>query len=158
MSNTKGTQAEISKVQLDGLTRKIPGYQTGAYMGDQLPMDLMESGYTSLFGGANTNVASFIVPFDYLTSSAYMNLDVQPGTAAATVSIGISGSLNTILNAYSIATAQAVGWLDLTTNAAFTGASQFGLGNQGDIVIFSTNGNATSTGKAVWGCMITIRG
>lgn len=159
MGTNLGAEALASRVTLDGANRKLPGgYATGAFTLDQQVFDSISSGYLSLFGGAATLQSCTLIPADYIVSAAFMNLDVQPGTAAATISIGTSAAAGSILSAYSIATNQPVGWLDLTTNAAFTGAAQFGIGgNQGDIIAFSTNGNATATGKAIWGCLVTLR-
>lgn len=160
MGNNLGTQAEMSKVALSGLWKKIPGYQAGTYMGDQQPLDNAVSTYstTNLTGGQATLTSYYLVPCDYLVTSAYANVVTAPGTGAATISIGVLGTLGAILNAYSIATNDAGGFRDLTTNAAFTGAANFNLGSQGDIIAFSTNGGGTATGGAIWGCLIAPRG
>ena len=166
-SNQKGTQALKSRVELDGLMRKLPGgYKTGQYMGDQEPMMTINGTYvaSNLTGGQATLTASaFLVPCDYLAVAAYLNLVTAVTVAPATISIGIIGTLGAILNAYSIATSQATGFLDLTANAAFTGAAQFptassiGGGNQGDVIQFSTNGGGTA-GDGIWGCILVPNG
>lgn len=156
MSNALGAQALASRVTLDGANRKLPGgFATGAYTLEQQVFDNVSSGYLNLYGGSATLQACMIVPADYSVAAAFMNLDVVPGTAAATISIGTSASAGAILNAFSVATNQATGWRDLTADATFLGATF--VGSQGDIVAFSTNGNATATGKAVWGCLIILR-
>lgn len=159
MGNNLGTQAEISKVALSGLWKKVPGYLAGTYMGDQQPIDNMSSNYSvgNLTGG-QANSSEFLAPCDYLAASAYATIITAPGTNPATISIGVLGSLNAILNAYSIATNATLGFIDLTANAAFTGATNFNLGSQGDVIVFNTNGGGTSTGTAMWGALIVPRG
>ena len=153
-----GTQAEISKVALNGRFVKIPGYQAGAYAGDQQAIDILNSNYTAtnLTGGQATLSTYYISPCDYLAVNAFVTITVVPTVAPATISIGIVGTLGQILNAKSLATTLATGFIDLTADAAFTGASGFGLGNQGDVIAFSTNGGATA-GAGIWGCMIAPR-
>lgn len=159
MGVNEGAQALATRVTLDGANRKLPGgYAVGAYTIDQQVFDNISSGLNNLFGGAANNLGAVIMPADYFAVAAFMNLVTAPGTGPATISIGPLGATTGILNAFSVLTTQPTGWLDLTTTTAFTGAVNFGAGNQGDVIVFSTNGGGTASGSAIWGCIIALRG
>jgi len=147
----KLTRATADRVISGGKLNKIPGY-AGLTL-DQLPI-LIQSGLVNLFGGASGNLINYLVPFDYKAISAWAICTVVPGTAAAVIAIGTTAATTGILNNENIGTAEATTFQDLTQATSFTGASLFGLGNQGDIIVFSTDGGGTATGKAIWGCTI----
>lgn len=145
-------RASTSEVLYNSFMNKIPGIQGNSI--DRFPI-LLNSGLVNLFGGASGNLINFLMPCPWKPLGAWKICTVVPGTAAATVGIGTTAATGGILNNYSIATSEVLTFGDLTANAAFTGASLVAGGNQGDIIVFQTNGNATSTGKAIWGCVIT---
>lgn len=145
-------RASTSEVLYNSFMNKVPGLAGNSI--DRFPI-LLDTGLTNLYGGASGNLINFLMPCPWKPLSAYKICTVVPGTAAATIGIGTTADTDGILDDYSIATSEALTFLDLSTNAAFTGAALVAGGNQGDIIVFQTNGNATSTGKAIWGCVIT---
>lgn len=144
-------RAKAAEVLYSDSAKRWPGLD-GLSM-DKLPLAL-NSGLVNLFGGASGNLINFLSPFNWKPVSAYKICTVVPGTAAATIGIGTTAATGGILNNYSVSTSEVLTFGDLTANAAFTGASLVAGGNQGDIIVFQTNGNATSTGKAIWGVTI----
>lgn len=150
----KGPSTVASRIINDGSIKKWPGMS--GLSGDQ-PALAINSGLVNLFGGASGNLINFLVPFDYKAVSAYCINTVNPGSGPATIGIGTTAVTDGILDDENIATNEATTFQDLTSSTSFTAAALFGVGSQGDIIVFQTDGGGTSTGKAIWGVTIVPR-
>lgn len=156
----KAPSGKLSTTLVDGNANQLPGFSAGAYNADQFSGRMsINSSLLSLFGGANPAAVYQLVPFKYKPIAVFLNVNVVPGTAAATINIGrlADSGNNDILADYSIATNAATGYSDLSANAAFTAADmQAGTTTPaiGDIIVLGTNGNGTTTGKAIFGVIV----
>ncbi len=137
----KSNEARAGAVQLDGLFHKIPGFEAGAQRGDQLPI-LINSPVMTLHT-AQSNQGSFVAPCDLTIVGIAANVIEAPGTAAGTIDIGTRADDNSNVAAYSFATDETLGYQALDLTDATVLSLTF---NQGDVIEFATNGEATTTG------------
>lgn len=151
MSNVLGAQGSASRLNVDGRLAKVIGMD--ALSLDQ-PAFFLNTGLTNLFGGVSGNLINFLAPFDYKAVAAYCICTVVPGTGPATIGAGTTADTDGLLDDENMATNEATTFQNLTASASFTGAALFGLGVQGDIIVFQTDGGGTATGKAIWGLTI----
>lgn len=105
---------------------------------------------------ADTGSGHFVVPFDGTIEEFYYNLLEAPGTAAATLAIGKFGDLDAFLDDVSIPTTQATGLVRIAGDTDLAAVASVTV-SAGDVIIFGTDGGATSTGKAVAGFVLTPR-
>ena len=142
MGNNVLPQAKASRIEQDGALRRIPGLTLGEYYADQ-PVFFIHSGLLNLHT-ATTASGYALIPFPASIISVQLALTEQAGTGPALVLAGHVGDLDAYVDDYSVATADAVGLYDLTEEDAFVNA----VIDAGDVVVFSTDGGATTTGTA----------
>lgn len=144
----------------DGVFRKIPGFETGLYRGDKEPFPVSFA-VMNLFGGAQANIGSYVIPFDYTVVALFANVIVAPGTAAATLNIGTRASTARFLSAYSVGTAHATGlkhFMAPSVSANDAAVSATLTGSAGDIVQCSSDGGGTATGLILAGMIVIPTG
>lgn len=146
-----GSDSRLSKVEIDGRVSLIPGL---AQLNADQPAFLIQTGLTSIFGGASGNLINWLAPCAYKAVGAFAICTVVPGTGAATIGAGTTADTDGLLDDETMATNETAAFQDLTSSASFTGAALFGTGALGDIVVFQTDGGGTTTGKAIWGLVI----
>ena len=144
-------RARTSEVQNDGKIKGIPG-MTG--LTAEQPAIIIQTGLTNIFGGASGNLVNWVAPCNYKAVGAFAICTVVPGTGPATIGAGTTADTDGLLDDVELGTSEATTFQDLTEDVLFTGAALYGLGTQGDIVVFQTDGGGTTTGKAIWGLVI----
>lgn len=145
----KLNESRMSHSVMDGLLRKIPGFESGLY-GDQLPFFINSPVMT--LHTAVTNQGSFVAPCDMTIVGCIENLVELPGTANATVLIGTRADPNAFATAITSLTSGnggVVGATVLDVATDFDGVSTVNV-SQGDVIEFATGGEATTTGLAAY--------
>jgi hypothetical protein len=146
---TKGVRAKASEIQADFSLSQIPGLSNA----DAPLLGIIQSGNLNM-ETAVTAQGHWIAPCDCKVVGAYMQVTEQLGTGAGTVGAGLITDTDSIVNDYSVATSVTAGTLvDLTSNAAFLGGNL----NKGDVVVFQTDGGATTTGRVVMFLVVVAR-
>jgi hypothetical protein len=136
----KASEARANAIEMNGLLHKIPGFESGL-KGDQLPIFINSPVMT--LHTAQSNQGPFVAPCDLEIVGIAANLIEAPGTAAGTIDIGTRATADANVAAYSFATTDSTGFYNLDlTDATVTSL----LFSQGDVIEFSTNGEATTTG------------
>lgn len=136
---SKMFDTKASRVEVDGGARSMPGM--GEVGLDQMPI-LINSPVMTLHT-ADANNGSFVAPCDLTIVGIAANVIEAPGTAAGTIDIGTYANDDVNVAAYSFATDETLGYQALDLDDATVLSLSF---SQGDVIEFTTNGEATTTG------------
>lgn len=140
-------KTELGDVQVSGSMRNIPGLDgTDQQMADKLPIFVSSEVLT--LHTAQTNKNAFVAPCDMTIVGCVSNLVEAPGTAAGAIIVGKRGDADAFSTGISFATTDSAGEIteeDVAT--VFDGADGVDV-SQGDVIEFSTDGGATTTGLA----------
>lgn len=143
-------RAKSNEIAPAGGIGQIPG--VGSFNG-QLPI-LIQSGSVNM-ETAVTGQGHYVAPCDLKIVGALLNVIEQLGTGAGTIGAGTMADSDGLVDDYSVATSVTAGTtVDLTENAAFTGAALFNtVIPKGTVIVFQSNGGATTTGEA---CLVLV--
>ena len=149
-------RVKASDVLQNGGLAQIPGLTDS---GKGHPF-LIQSGNVNMETALSGGQGHFVCPCDLKIIGALLTIVEAMGTGAATIAAGIVPASGTadpdaIVDDYSVATSVAAGTtVDLTSNAAMTGAAQYGaVLPKGTVIYFSSDGGATTTGR---GSMVLV--
>lgn len=147
---TRSPRTRSNEIQAAGGLNQVSG---ASNLDGKLPF-FIQSGNVNLETALSGGQGHFVCPFDLKIIGAQLTIAEACGTGAATIAAGIIPASGTadpdaIVDDYSVATSVTAGTtVDLTSNAAFTGAAQFGaILPKGTIIYFSSDGGATTTGR-----------
>lgn len=143
MANTREPRTPIggaSRLLLDGAWTEIDGFESGTYMGDQMPF-FINSPVMSLSSAA-ANQGSYLVPFRATIVKCIANLVQAPAGASGGLNVGTRADPDHFLDLYDFSTGHATGLIDLTDLSQMVNTSI----DAGDIVEFDTDGDGTSAG------------
>lgn len=132
-------RGKLSAIDVDGAMTVVPGYSQGAQMADQMPV-YVNSPLLSLSTAASAD-GQFMVPFDATIVAVMANITELPDDAAGLLNIGSNADADKFLDDYSIATDADTGLVDLVDELVTDEV------DAGDVIEFSTDGGATSTGS-----------
>ena len=149
-------RTKASEVLADGALSQISGLSSAA---KGLPF-LINSGNVNMETALAGGQGHWVAPCDIRIVGANLVVTEQLGTGAGTIAAGIIPASGTadpdaIVDDYSVATSVTAGTaVDLTANAAVTGAAQYGaILPKGTVIYFTSDGGATTTGRA---CLVLI--
>ena len=116
-------------------------------------LDVIQSGSLDCVN-AVTAQGHWIAPCDCTVVGAFFQVITQLGTGAATIGAGLITNTDSIVDDYSVAISVTAGTIvDLTSDASFLGGDL----TRGDVVVFQSDGGATSTGAVVMGLVVVAR-
>jgi len=134
----KALQAQLSRIELDGIIKALPAAVQSAMKPG--PLFVLNSGLLDLVNTVSAQ-APFYWPFKAVVLGVYSRVRTQLGTGAGVAAFGILGSL-TKFASQSVPISAVAG-----TEHVWTLASAANLIiNPGDVSVFSGDGGATSTG------------
>lgn len=141
-------QAKASRILQDGALGQIPGIA-----GNGNPF-IIQSGSVNM-ETAVTGQGHYVAPCDLRVVGALLNVIEQLGTGAGTIGAGTMADTDGLVDDYSVAISVAAGTVvDLTADIACTGAALFNkVIPKGTVIVFQSNGAATTTGEA---CLMLV--
>lgn len=124
------------------MAKAAGGYPTDKPVWGGSALAIIPSPALTLSTAANA-VGDFMVPFACRIMKVYLNVTTAGNTNPTLLTVGRLGDTDRFVDDYSIA-ASTTGFFDITDEATVVATEVA----QGDVIVFSTNGGAASTGIA----------